>query len=127
MNTRRLQLATCEPYFNAIHGGNDMHGFMVIYSYLTEELYENIWIDELKIYMKRLYALIRVNNLIHPTIRNYNIIIRHMNKLQLVEIITDDTNRETCILHTYKINIFKRIWKKQFYNKLKNKIKYSKL
>jgi hypothetical protein len=92
-----------------------------------EELYENIWIDELKIYMKRLYSLIRVNNLIHPTIRNYNIIIRHMNKLQLVEIITDDTNRETCILHTYKINIFKRIWKKQFYNKLKNKIKYSKL
>jgi hypothetical protein len=127
MSNPRLQLATCEPYFNSIHGGNDIDGFMVIYSYLTEEFYENIWIDELKIYMKRLYALLRVQHLSHSNIRNYNIIIRHMNKIQLVEIITDDTNRETCILHTYKINIFKRIWKKHFYNKLKSRIKYSKL
>ena len=100
---------------------------MVLYSYSNEEFYENIWKEELTLYMKRLYSLIRHRNLIHPNIRNYNIIIRHFNHLQLVEIIQDDTHRDACILHTYKINIFKRIWKKHFYSKLKSKIKYSKL
>ena len=123
----KLELATCEPYFNSIHGGNNMDGFIVIYSYTNEEFYENLWKDELKIYMKRLFGLIRYREFIHPNIRNYNIILRHFNHLQLVEIIIDNTNRETCILHTYKMNIFKRIWKKHFYNKLKTKIKYSKL
>ena len=123
----KLELATCEPYFNSLHGGKNMDGFMVLYSYSNEEFYENIWKEELTLYMKRLYSLIRHRNLIHPNIRNYNIIIRHFNHLQLVEIIQDDTHRDACILHTYKINIFKRIWKKHFYNKLKNKIKYSKL
>lgn len=126
-NMRRLDIATCEPYFNVIHGGNIMNGFMVIYSYTVDEFYENIWKDELKIYMKKLYGLVHIRNLVHDSIRNYNIIIRHLNRLQLVEIIRDDTNRETCILHTYKINIFKKIWKKHFYNKIKETIKYSKL
>ena len=123
----KLELATCDPYFDFIHRGENMNGFMVIYSYSNEEFYENVWKDELKIYMKHLCSLIRTRNLIHTDIRNYNIIIRHFNKLQLVEIITDNTNRDTCILHTYKISIFKRIWKKHFYNKIKNRIKYSKL
>jgi hypothetical protein len=77
--------------------------------------------------MKHLFSLIRTRNLIHNELRNYNIILRHFNRLQLVEIIIDDRNRETCILHTYKISIFKRIWKKHFYNKIKNRIKFSKL
>lgn len=127
MSIPKLEVATCEPYFNIIHGGKEMKGFMVIYSYSNDEFYENIWKDELKIYMKRLYALIRYRNLNHTIIQNYNIIIRHFNRLHLVEIVVDDTNRETCILHTYKINIFKKIWKRQFYNKLKSNLKYSKL
>jgi hypothetical protein len=122
-----LQVATCEPYFHCIHGDTPFNGFMVIYSYSNEEFYENIWKDELKIYMKHLFSLIRTRNLIHNELRNYNIILRHFNRLQLVEIIIDDRNRETCILHTYKISIFKRIWKKHFYNKIKNRIKFSKL
>mgnify|MGYP000934247803 CR=1 FL=1 len=52
--------------------------------------------------MKHLFSLIRTRNLIHTELRNYNIIIRHFNRLQLVEIIVDNKNRETCILHTYK-------------------------
>jgi hypothetical protein len=123
----KLELATCEPYFNSFHGGKDMNGFMVIYSYSTEEFYENIWKEELTLYMKRLYAYIRRLGLTHPNILNYDIVIRHLNHLQLVEIITDDTYRDSCILHTYKINIFKKIWKKRFYNKLKSKINYSKV
>ena len=123
----KLEVATCEPYINIVHGGNNMDGYMIIYSYSIDEFYENIWKEELKIYMKHLYALIRYKNVKHEYIRNYNIIIRVFNRLQLVEIIVDNTNRETCILHTYKINIFKKIWKKHFYNKIKNNVKYSKL
>ena len=121
----KLELATCEPYFDYIHSGNISDGFMVIYSYNLEEFYENVWKEELRIYMKTLFSLIRRHNLLHPTIQNYNIVIRHFNKLQLVEIVTDDTNREMCILHTYKINIFKKIWKKHFYNRIKGSLKYN--
>ena len=121
----KLELATCEPYFDYVHSGTPMDGFMVIYSYTPNDFYENIWIEELHIYMKNLFSLIRNNKLIHPTIKNYNIILRYLNKMQLVEIITDSTYRETCILHTYKINIFKKIWKKRFYNKIKTSLKYS--
>jgi len=121
----KLELATCEPYFDYIHSGNISDGFMVIYSYNLEDFYENIWKEELQLYMKHLYSLIRHKKLKHPVIKNYNVIIRHFNRLQLVEIITDDTNREMCILHTYKINIFKKIWKKYFYNRIKTSLKYS--
>jgi hypothetical protein len=121
----KLELATCEPYFDYIHSGNISDGFMVIYSYSLDEFYENIWKEELQLYMKHLYSVIRHKKLKHSIIKNYNIIIRHFNRMQLVEIITDDTNREMCILHTYKINIFKKIWKKKFYNKIKTSLKYS--
>ena len=90
----KLELATCEPYFNSLHGGKNMDGFMVLYSYSNEEFYENIWKEELTLYMKRLYSLIRHRNLIHPNIRNYNIIIRNFNHLQLVEIIQYDKHRD---------------------------------
>ena len=121
----KLELATCEPYFDYIHSGNISDGFVVIYSYSLDEFYHNDWIEELHYYMKQLYSTLRHNKIIHPIIKNYNIIIRHLNKMQLVEIVTDSTNRETCILHTYKINIFKKIWKKHFYNRIKTSLKYS--
>jgi hypothetical protein len=120
----KLELATCEPYFDYIHSGTNTDGFMVIYSYTVDEFYDDDWIEELHYYMKQLYSTIRHSKIKHPIIKNYNIILRHFNKMQLVEIITDSTNRETCILHTYKINIFKKLWKKHFYNKIKNSLKY---
>jgi hypothetical protein len=120
----KLQLATCEPYFDYIHSGTNTDNFIVIYSYTVDEFYDDDWIEELHYYMKQLFLTIKHSKIKHPIIQNYNIILRHFNKMQLVEIITDSTNRETCILHTYKINIFKKIWKKHFYNKIKNSLKY---
>jgi hypothetical protein len=120
----KLELATCEPYFDYIHSGTNTDNFIVIYSYTVDEFYDDEWIEELDYYMKELFSTIRHSKIKHPIIQNYKVILRHFNKMQLVEIITDSTNRETCILHTYKINIFKKIWKKHFYNKIKNSLKY---
>jgi hypothetical protein len=118
-----LILATCEPYNSFIHSGNTYDGFIVIYSYTLEEFYEDEWKEEIYIYMKHLFSSLRRNRIVHEHINNYNTIIRTFNKMNLVEIIVDDTNREMCIIHTYKINIFKKIWKKYFYNKIKNSLK----
>jgi hypothetical protein len=118
-----LELATCEPYFSQIHSGNEYNGFIVIYSYSLDEFYENTWKEELKRYMRRLVSIIKTRNYKHLVIENYGIVLCKLNTIQLVEIVTDDSNREMCILHTYKINIFKKIWKKHFYNKIKESLK----
>lgn len=118
-----LELATCEPYFSQIHSGNEYNGYIVIYSYSLDEFYENTWKEELKRYMRRLVSIIKTRNYKHLVIQNYGIVLCKLNTIQLVEIVIDDTNREMCILHTYKINIFKKIWKKHFYNKIKTSLK----
>lgn len=118
-----LELATSEPYFSQIHSGNEYNGFIVIYSYSLDEFYENTWKEELKRYIRRLVSIIKTRNYKHLVIQNYGVVLCKLNTIQLVEIVTDDTNREMCILHTYKINIFKKIWKKHFYNKIKTSLR----
>lgn len=110
-----LQLATCEPYFNEIHGGTVVNTYIVIYSYSTDEFYNNDWIDELAFYMKKLKR--QITNKEHNIIRNYPDVLQKCNKINLVEIVTDNYGRELCIIHTYKINIIKRLWKKKQLNK----------
>lgn len=102
-----LQLATCEPYFSMIHGDGPIGHYIVIYSYGLDEFYSNEWVDEIKFYIKKTMSFINKHKCI-----NYKIDAIKMN---LVEIYRDDIGRDLCILHTYKINIFKRIWKKRFY------------
>jgi hypothetical protein len=109
-----LQLATCEPYFNIIHGGQPINGFMVIYSYSLEEFYSNDWIEDLVFYLKALFKNIHAHNLKHDIIKNYDKVLNKSKQINLVEIIDVD-GRDTCINHTYKINLFKRIWKKKHY------------
>ena len=109
-----LQLATCEPYFNIIHGGQPINGFMVIYSYSLEEFYSNEWIEDLVFYLKTLFKNITTHNLKHDIIQNYYNVLNKSKQINLVEIINVD-GRDTCIIHTYKINLFKRIWKKKHY------------
>lgn len=111
-----LQLATCEPYFNHIHGDPAVNTYMVIYSYSTDEFYNNDWVGELAFYMKRLKRSIA--NKQHNNIRNYPVVLNNCNKINLVEILVDNYGRELCIIHTYKINIIKRLWKKKQLNKM---------
>lgn len=111
-----LQLATCEPYFNQIHGDPAVNTYMVIYSYSTDEFYNNDWVGELAFYMKRLKR--SITNKQHNIIRNYPVVLNNCNKINLVEILVDNYGRELCIIHTYKINIIKRLWKKKQLNKM---------
>ena len=104
----QLILATYEPYNSAIHGGSilDDNKLLVIYEYNLDEFYNNTWKSELKFYKKQMN--IRYRN--HSLLRNYKNIIKKSN-IELVEICEVD-NIMYCILHTYKINILKRKWKK---------------
>ena len=105
-----FQLATCEPCNSFIHGGNDKDHFIVIYEYPLDEFFENHWKSETKYYFKR------IQNMPHNTIQNYKNVIKNIStKMQLVEIFREN-NVDLCILHTYKINILKRRWKKKYYS-----------
>ena len=113
-----IQLATCEPYFNEIHGGANVNTYMVIYSYNTDEFYNNEWVDELKYYMRNLNR--KIIDIDHDVIRNYPVVLANCNKINLVEIVVDNYGRDLCIIHTYKINIIKRLWRKKQLNKMVN-------
>lgn len=111
-----FKLATCEPYSNAIHGEGPSGHYLVIYDYLLKDFYNNEWIDETEFYIKKTLKFSTANNYTHETIRNYKNIIKQSNKMQLVESVIDPVGRELCIIHTYKINIIKRLWKKKHIN-----------
>jgi len=115
-----LSLATYEPYFSYIHGGNDNCNdkLIVIYDYSLEEFYQNNWKDELSFYKKNILHKVKYQQ--HPMIRNYKNIVKK-SKIELVEMI-EDHNVCYCILHTYKINILKRLWKKYRDNNYNNTI-----
>jgi len=104
----QLTLATYEPYNSAIHGGTNLddNKLLVIYEYNLDEFYNNSWKSELKFYKKQMN--LRYRN--HSFLRNYKNIMKKSN-IELVEICEID-NIMYCILHTYKINILKRKWKK---------------
>jgi hypothetical protein len=103
-------LATCEPYNSLVHGGENNGHFIVIYQYDLYEFYNNVWKSETSFYFKKL------RNQEHIDIQNYKKVIRNIStKMQLVEIFREN-NIELCIIHTYKINILKRRWKKKYYS-----------
>jgi len=106
LSTLNLSLATYEPYNSEIHGGTDNGELIVIYDYNLGEFYSNSWKSELKFYKKQM----NYRNRSHPLLRNYHKILKKSN-IELVQICEVD-NVMYCILHTYKINILKRIWKK---------------
>jgi len=107
---KMLTLATCVPHNNSVHG-EQSDNFIVMYGYELDEFYTNEWRQETKFYIKH------IKNIQHDTIRNYKKIIKHISeKIQLVEIFRED-EIDFCIIHTYKINLLKRKWKK-YYNNL---------
>ena len=103
-----FKLATCEPYSQMIHGNGPIGQYIVIYDYPLNEFYNNDWKDETKFYIKNALK----HSYDHESIRHYKHILKNCNKMQLVEMIIDSEGRQLCILHTYKINIIKRLWKK---------------
>lgn len=108
-----MELAISEPYFYGLHGGDkSIPQFMVVYSYTTREFYENEWQDELYTVVKNTKRRVASLHLDHDLLRNYKELIRlnKIIKLNLVQIVVEN-DRYLCILHTYKLNIFKRKWR----------------
>jgi hypothetical protein len=107
-----MEIAISEPYFYGLHGGDkSINHFMVVYSYTLQEFYDSEWRDELKTVVKHNRRRIASLYLDHDLLRNYKELIRlnKIIKLNLVEIIIQE-GRYLCILHTYKLNLFKRRW-----------------
>ena len=107
-----MEIAISEPYFYGIHGGvESINHFMVVYSYSVQEFYDSEWRDELKTVIKHTRRRIQSLYLDHDLLRNYKELIRlnKIIKLNLVQIVIEN-GKYLCILHTYKLNLFKRRW-----------------
>ena len=109
---QKMELAISEPYFYGLHGGDkSIPQFMVVYSYTLQEFYDNDWQYEIKTVVKHTKRRVASLYLDHDLLRNYKELIRlnKIIKLNLVQIIMEN-GRYLCILHTYKLNLFKRRW-----------------
>lgn len=108
-----MELAIAEPHFYGIHGGaSSIPHYMVLYSYDREEFYNNVWQDDYKESFRQIRSFIHQTPHAHDLIRTYKY---HMDKhirLQLVKTYQDEQGRSLCSLHTYKLNLFKRLWRK---------------
>ncbi len=107
-----MEIAIAEPYFYVTHGGDkSIPHYMVVYSYTVHEFYENVWKDEYKVAFRNIRR--HAHRIPHDVIRNYKYHLDQHVQLQLVEIYEDSLQRQLCILHTYKLNILKRLWRKR--------------
>ena len=107
-----MELAIAEPHFYLTHGGtNSIPHYMVVYSYSVEEFYNNVWQDEYKVSFR--YIRRQAHRVPHDLIRNYKYHLDKHVKMELVQIYEDSERRQLCVLHTYKLNLFKRIWRKR--------------
>jgi hypothetical protein len=107
-----MEIAIAEPYFFASHGGTEsIPHYIVVYSYSVDEFYDNVWQDEYKVAFRHIRR--EAHRLPHDNIRNYKYHLDKHVRLQLVEIYEDSLQRQLCILHTYKLNILKRLWRKR--------------
>lgn len=108
-------LALVEPHINFTNEPVK-NVFTILKEYSIYHFYQNNWYDEIKNKRNKLLEIIHLNNYCHPFIRNYlELIKKRLFHLQLVQKYKDGDN-EYVILHTYKLNIFKRIWRNKRVN-----------
>jgi hypothetical protein len=113
-----MEIAIVEPHFYGIHGGvESIPHYMVIYGYGIDEFYNNLWRDDYKISYRNILRIVHQFPYEHDIIRTYKYNISNHIGLNLVKTYQDEEGRILCVLHTYKLNIFKRIWKKHNNNK----------
>ena len=112
-----MEIVISEPHFHLIHGGiRSMDKYMVVYSYSLNEFYDYSWKEDFEFYHKNLVKKINDYHLTeHDLIRNYREGIKKQKlfSLNLSRIVEDERRNQLCILYTYRLNIFKRIWRKK--------------
>lgn len=107
-----MELAIAEPYFYAIHGGNvSIPHYLVVYTYSLDEFYDMYWQDDLKHALRTARHV--AHQCPHDLLGTYKYFIAEHVRLHLVEVFRDEQGRDLCILHTYKLNVFKRIWRRR--------------
>ena len=107
-----MEVAIAEPYFYGIHGGEkSIPHYMVVYSYTLDEFFNNEWQDDYKVAYRNVRSMAHQLPFQHDLIRGYKYNLNRHVQLHLVQIFRDSEQRDLCILHTYKLNIFKRIWR----------------
>jgi hypothetical protein len=115
-----MEVVIAEPHFHLIHGGiSSLNQFMVVYSYTLCEFYNNEWKEELEFYHRNIVNKLNdFHYTEHDLIRHYRELIKKKKlfQLHLAEIIEDERRNQTCILYTYRLNLFKRIWRKKRQN-----------
>jgi hypothetical protein len=108
-----MEIAISEPYFHGIHGGEkSIPHYIVVYSYTIDEFFNNEWQDDYKVVLRNVRQIAHRLPFQHDLIGAYKYNLNKHVQLNLVQIYRDSENRDLCILHTYKLNIFKRIWRK---------------
>jgi hypothetical protein len=110
-----MEVAITEPHFHGLHGGDaSTPQFMTVYTYSLEEFYNMDWQDEYKfvhhVTRKKVDRMASEHDLIRGYRQQMN--LGKLVKLNLVKTYEDADGVLFSILFTYRINLFKRLWKK---------------
>jgi hypothetical protein len=110
-----MEVAITEPHFHGLHGGQfSTPQFMTIYTYSLEEFYNMDWQDEYKMIHHTTRKKVDRIAFEHDCIRDYKRQMDRGNlvKLNLVKTYEDSSGVLFSVLFTYRINLFKRLWRK---------------
>jgi hypothetical protein len=107
-----MLLALTEPHFYLHHGGehSEPH-FISVWQYNLDEFYDDVWKEDQRFHLMN---LVQLPLHLHDLLRNYaeGIKKKRLLSLNLIEEIdASEDGPAYCVHHTYKINIFKRIWR----------------
>lgn len=128
-NNSKYKLAICHLFHPTLHGQtensdtNILGQYLVFYTININSYYNNTYNNY--IYdLKHFYQLIRLDNKPHPTIRNYNNIIKRENYIKIDIVKIDNLNglEEVAYIKTFWLKFIQRKWKKIYYNR-KNFVK----
>lgn len=126
------QLGLCELHCWRMHGGDPMLGhYLLIYTYpdlhskeasddsdsdsdSDSELEGSTIFDEAIIHNE--YYSTELLNAPHPFIRNYTKIIQQPSyiKPEIMQIVVLETGEHVCILKTFWLRIFQRMWRRKY-------------
>jgi len=110
-----MEVAITEPHFHALHGGvSSTPQFMTVYTYSLDEFYNMDWQDEYKVVHHTTRKKVDRMAIEHDYIRDYRRQMDRGNlvKLNLVKTYEDAQGVMFSVLFTYRINLFKRLWRK---------------
>jgi len=111
----KMEVAITEPHFHGLHGGQvSSPQFMTVYTYSLDEFYNMDWQDEYKLVHHTTRKKVDRLAFEHDRIRGYREQMDRGNlvKLNLVKTYEDESGVMFSVLYTYRINLFKRLWRK---------------